>query len=98
MNNSFGVGCIECVGNLDSEGEYRLNFHRTPGNAVLYRQAIEKLHRDESVPIVFANVINSADVRVVQGGCCLRLSAETGKRLRVTGNFLRQELEGDETM
>jgi len=34
---------------------------------------------------------------VIQGGPGLRLALETGQCMRVSGNVLRQELEGDET-
>jgi hypothetical protein len=35
MNDSFGVGGIERVGNLDSQREQSFQFHGTPGDAVL---------------------------------------------------------------
>ena len=41
---------------------------------------------------------NRADVGVVQCRCGLGFALKTGECLRVSGNFLRQELEGDETM
>jgi len=42
--------------------------------------------------------MDRADVGVVQCGCGLGFALKTGECLRVTGNLLRQELEGDETM
>ena len=65
---------------------------------MLQRRAVQKLHGDERLAVLLANVINRADVGVVQCGCSLRLALKTGERLRVTGHFLRQELERDEAM
>src|SRR5207244_10044523 len=44
------------------------------------------------------NLVNGADIGVIQGGGRLRLALETGQCLRVSGNLLRQKLESDETM
>ena len=62
------------------------------------RHAVQKLHRDESLASLLPNVIDRADIRMIQCGCGLRLALETGQGLSVSGNLLRQELQGDETM
>src|SRR5438128_1194216 len=65
---------------------------------MLQRLAFQKLHGDESLPLLLADVVDGADVRVIEGGRGLRLASETGQRLKVSGNFFRQEFEGDETV
>src|SRR5437867_5238134 len=62
------------------------------------RHAVQKLHRDESLASLLPNVIDRADIRMIQCGCGLRLALETGQGLSVSGNLLRQELQGHETM
>ena len=42
--------------------------------------------------------MDRADVGVVQGGRGLGLALKTGECLRIEGDFLRQELEGDKAM
>ena len=42
--------------------------------------------------------MDRADIGVIQCGCGLGFALKTGEYLRVTGNFLRQELEGNEAM
>src|ERR1700677_348041 len=64
---------------------------------MLQGRSVQKLHGDERLGILVANVINRADIGVVQCGRRLGFPPESGKRLRVTGHFLRQELESDET-
>src|SRR5580704_12777107 len=46
----------------------------------------------------WSDIVDRADVGMVQGGSGLGLALEAGKRLRVAGNFLRQEFEGDEAV
>jgi len=65
---------------------------------VFQRHPVQKLHRDERLTILFADVMNRANVRVVQCRCSLGFALKTGESLRVTGNFFRQEFEGDEAM
>src|ERR1700678_237478 len=98
MNNPCGGSRIEGVCNFDGQRQDGLDLHRPPGDAVFQRQAIQKLHGDERLAILLANIVDRADVRVVQGGRSLGLALKAGKRLRISGNFLRQKFEGDETM
>src|ERR1700737_2286091 len=65
---------------------------------VLQRHPVKKLHSDERLTILFADVMNSANVRVIQCRCGLGFALKTGECLRVTRNFFRQEFEGDEAM
>ena len=44
MNDTFGVGCVERVRNLDSERQNQLGFERMPRNSVFQGQPIQKLH------------------------------------------------------
>ena len=57
--------------------------------------AVEKLHGDEGLAIFFANVVNGADVGMIQRGRRLRLALKTSQRLRIASDFVWQEFEGD---
>ena len=76
----------------------QLGFHGTPADAMLQRQPVQKLHGDERLSVLLANVINRADIRVIQCGRSLRLALKAGERLCVSGNFIGKELESDEAM
>ena len=69
-----------------------------PGDQVLQRHAIQELHGDEHAAVFFADVINGADVGMVQRRSGLRLAPEAFQRLRVLRDVVGQELEGDETV
>ena len=65
---------------------------------MLQRRAIEKLHGDEGMPVLFTDVMDCADVRMIQSRSGLSLPLKAGQRLRVTGDIFWQELERDKAM
>src|SRR5262249_23672711 len=60
------------------------------------RHSVEKLHDYEGLPLVLANFVNRANVRMVQSGSGTSFTAEAFERLWVFGEVLGQELQGDE--
>ena len=64
---------------------------------MLERQAVQKLHRDIGLLATLANVVNGADVGMVEGGRSACFPPETFQCLRVWGDVIRQELERHET-
>ena len=62
---------------------------------VLQRQPIQKLHDDEALLALLDNVVNRADVGMIQCRGGFRFTPETGQCLRVFGYFVWQELEGN---
>src|SRR5438270_12397734 len=65
---------------------------------MLQRNAVQKFHSNECLPILLADVMNRADVRVIERRRGLRFALKTGECLRVTGDIFWQELESDETV
>src|SRR5437899_492900 len=65
---------------------------------MLQSLAIQELHRNKSLAILLPDVVDRANIRMIQRGCGLRLALETSQGLSVSGNLLRQKLESDETM
>ena len=65
---------------------------------MLERLTIQKLHRDKCLGILFADVIDGADVGVIQGRRSLRLATEAAEALGIARDFVRQKLQGDETV
>ena len=68
MNNAFRMSGIERIGNFNRQAERDVGFDRPSRNAMLQRQAFEEFHRYERLAILLANVINSANVWMVQRG------------------------------
>ena len=65
------------------------------GDAVLQRLALEQLHGDERPPSCFADVVNRADVRMIQRGSSARFAPESLDCLRILGNVFGQKFQGD---
>ena len=67
VNDAFGVRGVEPVGNLDGQFEDGFDFHRTAGDAMLQRHAVEKFHDDVGLAVFVADFIDGADIRMIEG-------------------------------
>ena len=68
------------------------------GDGVLERLAFEALHGDEGVAVFLADVVDGADVGVIERGGGLGFALEAGERLRVFGDGVGEEFQSDETI
>ena len=66
MDDAFGVRRIESIGDIDADFKYPLQLRRTTDDQVLEGFAIQKLHGDKCLPLFFADVMNGADIGMVQ--------------------------------
>src|SRR5437762_3536536 len=96
MNDTRRVRRIQRVCDLNRKRQEQICLQRTPGDAMLQHDAIQKLHGDERLLATFADLVNCADVGMVEGGGCASFTPETFQSLRITGNVVGQELQGDE--
>jgi len=58
----------------------------------------EVFHGDECQAVFFADVVNGADVGMVQRRRRLRFAPEAGNRLGIAGDALRKKLESHEAV
>jgi hypothetical protein len=98
MDDAFGVRGVECIGDFDSDIEKAIEFEGLPGDEVFERNAVEKLHDNEGFAVLFTDVVDGANVGVIEGGSGLRFPFETGKGLRIFGDRVGKELEDDTAM
>ncbi len=68
------------------------------GDAVLQGRAIEVLHGDEGAAVVLSDVVNGADVGMIERGGGLGFALKTGEGLGIAGHVFGQEFQGDKTM
>ena len=80
---------------LDAHVEHRLNLHSLARDAVAEGLALQQFHGDEGSPIGLVNLVDGADVRVVQRGRSLGLPLETAESLCIVGKVVGKELQGD---
>ena len=55
------------VRNFDAQLQHLLKLDRLATDAVLQRHPVQMLHGDKRLPVLLANLVDSADVRVIQG-------------------------------
>jgi hypothetical protein len=84
---------IERVGDLNAQIEYSFDLQRFAIDAMPERLPLQQFHGDEGSPIGLVNLVDRADVRVVQGGRSLGLPLETAESLCVVGEFVGKELQ-----
>src|SRR5580658_4015811 len=99
VDDSLGVGSVESVGDLCAEIEQLLKIHRLVGglavDTAFERLAFQQLHGDEVTSAVLADLVDGADIRVIQSGGGARLALKTVERQRILFCLGRQELERD---
>ncbi len=93
VDYAFGVSSIQCVRNLDSERQDQFGVQWPTTNAMLQGQSIQKLHRDEGLSVLVINLVDGADIRMIQCGRSLGFALKAGECLRVFGYIVGQELE-----
>ncbi len=66
MNNAGGMRRVECVRDLDGVAEDLVDRERAFGQAVSERLTFQKLHYQVAGAVLMPNVVEDADVRVIQ--------------------------------
>src|ERR1700674_2615541 len=102
VHDTLGVGGIQSVRNLDSERDHGLDVQRFSCDSVLQRHTLQKLHRDVGLLTSrsirnLADVIDGADIWMIESGSGSSFAAETLECLRVLRNVLRKKLKRNET-
>src|SRR5690242_5602094 len=98
VDDAFTVRSIKGIGNFNGQREQSLQIEGAAANTMLEGDTFEVFHGDEGAAIFLSDVMNRADVGVIQSGSSLSLALESGKGLRIAGNIIGQEFEGDEAV
>jgi hypothetical protein len=64
----------------------------------LRRKRVQKLHRNERLPIFLADIMNRADVGMIQGRGSLGLPLKASKGLGIEGEVVGEKLESDKAV
>ena len=98
MNNAFGVSCVQSVCDFDGQRENFLGFQWATRDLMLQSQSVQVLHDDEGLALMLTNLVNGANVGVIERGCRLRLPLKACQCLRIVGYIVRQELKSDKAV
>ena len=93
MHDALGMRGIEAIGDLNADLQQLGDFDGPPGDAMLQRLPLEQLHGDERAAFEFADIINRANIRMIQRRGGARLAAESLDGLRVLRNVVRKEFQ-----
>ena len=95
VDDAFGVRRIKAAGNLNADLQQFCQLDAALGDAVLESLALQQLHGDEGTAFEFADVVNRADVRMVQRRCGARLAVESLDGRGIVRRLLGEKFERD---
>ena len=95
MDDALRVCRVESVGDLNTQIKHRFDLQRLTSDSMPERLTLQQFHGDEGSPVGFVNLIDGADVGVVQRGRGLGLPLKTAEGLSVFGELVGKELQGD---
>ena len=95
MNHTLAMRLVQRVGDLDRVAQQLIERDRAPFQPRGERLALEVLHHQIVDAFLMANVVQRADVGVVEAGDGAGLALETLAQVGAAGDFRRQDLDGD---
>jgi hypothetical protein len=96
VHDALAVRGIESIGHFNRKREQALLVHRPPFNRVFQRLASQAFHHDEQMSIMLANLMDGADVGMVQRRGCASLPTKALQSLRVLRGIVGQKLQRHE--
>ena len=95
MHDAFRMSSVESAGHLHRDVEQFVHRHRLAIDAMPQRLAFEQLHDDERTGVLLVNLMNGADVGIVQRGCGAGFALKSLESLGVLGQFVGKEFQSD---
>ena len=95
MHDTLGVRRVQRIGNLSRELDRGVHVERLAPDLLVQSAALQQLHHDEPPAFPFSDVVNRADVRVVQRRGRARLAQMPVDRIGILSSGLGHELQGD---
>ena len=95
MDDALAMRFVERVGNLGGDRQRLVERQRPSFQPRGQRLALEMRHDQVVRAIDAANVVDAADVRMVQRGDRTRLALEASPRIGVAGDFTRKNFDGN---
>ena len=68
---------------------------RSRGDNLTQRLPLDQLHDEKRAPLVFADIVNGADMMMIESGCDTRLALEPLQTPAVFGVFGREHFQGN---
>jgi hypothetical protein len=94
VRHAFAVGLVQGVRHLDGVLEHLLQRERTFRQPLGQRFALQVLHHQEIDSVLMSDVVEDADVRMIQSGDRPRFAVEALAHVGPTGKVCGQHLDG----
>ena len=98
MHHSLAVGCVQGIGDLDGDAQHFTTGNRTLDQAFGQRLAFQKFHHQVVTAVVVADVVQRADVGVIETADGLGLAGKTLPDVGAAGHAFGQDLDGDRSV
>src|SRR2546427_7271673 len=95
VNDALGMSRFQRIGYLYPQVKKQIKLQGLFSDALLERPAFQQLHGDKVPPINLCDLINSADVGMVQSRGSSRLTLKTLQSRRIFFQITRQEFQRD---
>ena len=95
MNDSLRVRRFESLGDVQRDVQQTPGLDGLAFDQVLQRLTLHQLHDEEGLPFILLNVVNRADVRMIQRRRRARFALKTLQRLFVFRHIFRQKFQRD---
>ncbi len=86
---------MQGVGDLNAQFQDAVDRQRSARDQVLQGVSFHQFHDDERLPVELRDLVDGANIRMVQRGGGASFAEETLEGLRVLGGIRRQEFESD---
>src|SRR5579862_6013438 len=94
MNDALAMRRLQTFGELNGKIDQLLNEQRFFGDEVLEGLAFEILHGQECAAINIADLVDRANVGMIEQRCCASFAPEALKGLRVISHFVGEKFQG----
>ena len=95
VDDAFFVRCVERVSHFYAQLQQQIHRQRLAPDTMLERLPFEMLHHNEVPAVLLPDLVNRADVRMIQRGSGARLPLKSLQRIGIARQFLGQKLQGD---
>src|SRR6185437_11683934 len=96
MDDAARMCRLKGVSDLNRQSHDLIDIQGMVADQMLQSLSFQILHYDERSAVVLPNVVDGADIGVIETGSGLGLAPEAAERLLVSGDVLGKELERDE--
>ncbi len=93
VHDALRVGDFQGIGDLDGQFQQFLNFHGLIINVMFQGHALEEFHADEGTPFMLPDIVNRANVGMIQCRCGARFALKPLQRSVVLDHIIGKEFQ-----